>query len=78
VVAEIGNAGSETLYLHQDVSLEESWPGVIEATERRFGCLDVLVANAGIGIWCSGIEMSLVDWRRQPAVNLDGGFLSVK
>ena len=78
VVAEIGSAGGEAVYLHQDVSLEESWPGVIEATERRFGRLNVMVANAGIGIMCKAVEMSLADWRRQTAVNLDGVFLSVK
>jgi NAD(P)-dependent dehydrogenase (short-subunit alcohol dehydrogenase family) len=78
LVDTIGTAGGEAVYLHQDVSLEESWPGVIEASERRFGRLDVMVANAGIGILCKAIEMSLVDWRRQTAVNLDGVFLSVK
>jgi NAD(P)-dependent dehydrogenase (short-subunit alcohol dehydrogenase family) len=78
VVAEIGSAGGEALYHHQDVSLEESWPGVIQATERRFGRLDVMVGNAGIGILCKAVEMSLADWRRQTAVNLDGVFLSVK
>jgi NAD(P)-dependent dehydrogenase (short-subunit alcohol dehydrogenase family) len=36
------------------------------------------VANAGIGIMCKAVEMSLADWRRQTAVNLDGVFLSVK
>jgi NAD(P)-dependent dehydrogenase (short-subunit alcohol dehydrogenase family) len=51
---------------------------VIEATEQRFGRLNVMVANAGIGILCKAIEMSLADWRRQTAVNLDGVFLSVK
>ena len=51
---------------------------MIEATKRRFGRLDVMVANAGIGIMCKAVEMSLADWRRQTAVNLDGVFLSVK
>src|SRR5258708_26702672 len=37
-----------------------------------------MVANAGIGIMCKAVEMSLADWRRQTAVNLDGVFLSVK
>jgi NAD(P)-dependent dehydrogenase (short-subunit alcohol dehydrogenase family) len=78
VVEEIGGAGGEAIYLHQDVSLEESWPDVIEAIERRFGRLDVMVANAGIGIMCKAVEMSLADWRRQTAGNLDGVFLSVK
>lgn len=78
VVDKIGSAGGEAMFLHQDVSLEESWPGTIDAAERRFGRLDVMVANAGIGILCKAIEMSLADWRRQTAVNLDGVFLSVK
>src|ERR1700738_4493707 len=78
VVDKIGGAGGEAIFLHHDVTLEESWPGIIEAAERRFGWLDVMVANAGIGILCKAIEMSLADWRRQTAVNLDGVFLSVK
>jgi NAD(P)-dependent dehydrogenase (short-subunit alcohol dehydrogenase family) len=78
IVEQIGSAGGEAIFLHQDVSLEEGWPEIIEATERRFGRLDVMVANAGIGILCKAIEMSLADWRRQTAVNLDGVFLSVK
>ena len=78
VVDKIASVGGEAVYLHQDVSLEESWPEVMEATERRFGRLDVMVANAGIGILCKAVEMSLADWRRQTAVNLDGVFLSVK
>ncbi len=76
VVARIGSTSA--VFLHQDVSLEESWPSVIEAAERGFGRLDVMVANAGIGIMCRAVEMSLADWRRQTAVNLDGVFLSVK
>ena len=46
---------------------------------KRYGRLDVLVSNAGIGIAVPSItEMSLEDWRRQTAINLDGVFLSVK
>jgi len=78
VVDKISGAGSEAIYLHQDVTLEETWPGIIEATEQQFGRLDVMVANAGIGILCKTVDMSLADWRRQTAVNLDGVFLSVK
>jgi NAD(P)-dependent dehydrogenase (short-subunit alcohol dehydrogenase family) len=78
VVDAIRGAGGEAVYRHQDVSLEEGWPEVIEAAEKGFGRLDVMVANAGIGILCNAVEMSLADWRRQTAVNLDGVFLSVK
>jgi len=78
LVERIAGAGGEAVFLQQDVSLEENWPEVIQAAEWRFGHLDVMVANAGIGIMCRAVEMSLADWRRQTAVNLDGVFLSVK
>src|SRR5436190_2994903 len=78
VVGKIAAAGGEAVCLHQDVSIEEDWPRVIEATERHFGHLNVMMANAGIGILCKAIEMSLADWPRQIAVNLDGVLLSVK
>jgi NAD(P)-dependent dehydrogenase (short-subunit alcohol dehydrogenase family) len=78
LVDEIGGAGGEAIFLYQDVTVEETWPAIIDATLRRFGRLDVMVANAGIAILCPALEMSLADWRRQTAVNLDGAFLSVK
>jgi NAD(P)-dependent dehydrogenase (short-subunit alcohol dehydrogenase family) len=78
VVAAILAAGGAAHFLHQDVADEAGWPGVVEETERRYGRLDIVVANAGIGIWGSVFDMTLADWRRQTAVNLDGVFLSVK
>ncbi len=79
LVATIAAAGGRAVYLPHDVTSEESWHIVIGDIERRHGRLDILVSNAGIGIMCTSIvEMSLADWRRQTAVNLDGVFLSVK
>jgi NAD(P)-dependent dehydrogenase (short-subunit alcohol dehydrogenase family) len=65
------------IYLHHDVAEEDGWPAVIAAAEK-FGRLDIMVANAGIGIMGNIVEMSLKDWRRQMAINVDGVFLSVK
>jgi NAD(P)-dependent dehydrogenase (short-subunit alcohol dehydrogenase family) len=65
------------VYLHHDVSDEAGWPAVIAAA-AGFGRLDILVANAGIGIMGPAIDMSLADWRRQMAINVDGVFLTVK
>jgi NAD(P)-dependent dehydrogenase (short-subunit alcohol dehydrogenase family) len=79
VVAGIKKAGGEAVFLHQDVTSEPRWAEVVGEIERRFGRLDVLVSNAGIGIGAASIvDMSLADWRRQTAINLDGVFLSVK
>lgn len=78
VAGDIRESGGEAVYLHQDVTLEQRWGEVIAETEKRFGRLDVMVANAGIAIRMPIIDMTLADWRRQQAVNLDGVFLSVK
>jgi NAD(P)-dependent dehydrogenase (short-subunit alcohol dehydrogenase family) len=75
-----GSALAEAIggvYLHHDVTEEDGWSTVIAAAER-FGRLDIMVANAGIGIMGNVIDMSLKDWRRQMAINVDGVFLSVK
>lgn len=36
----IVNAGGEAIFLHRDLSRPESWPGIIDHTERRFGRVD--------------------------------------
>jgi NAD(P)-dependent dehydrogenase (short-subunit alcohol dehydrogenase family) len=79
LVAAIKKAGLEAVFLHQDVTSEARWVEVVTEVEKRFGRLDILVSNAGIGISVPSIvDMSLEDWRRQTAINLDGVFLSVK
>lgn len=78
VVAGIIKAGGEAEYLRHDVTQEEEWVSVIAAIRARHGRLDILVNNAGIGIGGPITEMTLADWRRQTAINLDGVFLGVK
>src|SRR5689334_548094 len=79
LASSITAAGRQVIYVRHDVTDETQWQQVLAEIERRHGRLDILVANAGIGIMCTSIaEMSLADWRRQTAVNLDGVFLSVK
>jgi NAD(P)-dependent dehydrogenase (short-subunit alcohol dehydrogenase family) len=84
VLTDIDDAAGSALaqeiggvYLHHDVADEDGWPAVIAAAEK-FGRLDIMVANAGIAIMGSAIDMSLKDWRQQMAINVDGVFLSVK
>jgi NAD(P)-dependent dehydrogenase (short-subunit alcohol dehydrogenase family) len=76
--AEITTAGGKARFLQQDVTLEERWPDVMKATHDAFGRLDILVANAGIAIAGPLETMTLQDWRRQQAINVDGVFLSVR
>ena len=78
VVERILKTGGKARYLHLDVRDEAAWPGVIAEAEQNFGRLDIMVANAGIGIMSPIETMTLADWQRQQAINLDGVFLSVK
>jgi len=79
VVARITRAGGKAVFLEQDVTSEERWVEIVAEIGKRFGRLDVLVSNAGIGIAVPSIvDMTLADWRKQNAINLDGVFLSVK
>jgi len=70
--------GGEARFLRHDVTDETSWAGAVRAAVEAFGRLDILVNNAGISLAKPLGEMTLVDWRRLMAVNLDGVFLGTR
>jgi NAD(P)-dependent dehydrogenase (short-subunit alcohol dehydrogenase family) len=78
VVDRITKAGGKAHYLRHDVRDEAAWPGIVADAEKQYGRLDIMVANAGIGIMSPIATMTLADWQRQQAINLDGVFLSIK
>jgi NAD(P)-dependent dehydrogenase (short-subunit alcohol dehydrogenase family) len=77
-VDAIRAAGGQAAYLPQDVTDEVLWIQTIAAIKEQFGRLDILVNNAGIGIGGPITEMTLADFRRQQAINVEGVFLGVK
>ncbi len=82
--AEINETGGEALFVRLDVTQEESWRGAVEAAVARFGTLNVLVNNAGIGGVRSGEgpmlleDAAVEDWDRVMDVNAKGVFLGTK
>ena len=78
VAQAIAEAGGEAMYLHHDVAMESAWEQVVQTALDRFGRLDVLVNNAGIGWGGPPEEETLERWRRLMSVNLDGVFLGTK
>jgi NAD(P)-dependent dehydrogenase (short-subunit alcohol dehydrogenase family) len=69
--AEIGRGASGDVC---DVSDPTAVDRLVAATVERFGRLDLVVANAGIGGGAPVADTSDDLWRRIMAVNLDGAF----
>lgn len=77
--AEIVAGGGEAVSVPSDVADPEQVRGLVEAAIRRFGQLDVLVNNAGIGgDNVPAHELDLGTWDRILAVNLRGPFLCAR
>lgn len=70
--------GGTAAFRDQDVTNEDDWVALVDWILEEYGQLDVLVNNAGIIIMKSIDEMTLEDFRRQNAVNVDGVFLGIK
>jgi 3(or 17)beta-hydroxysteroid dehydrogenase len=70
--------GEAARFWKLDVTREEDWASVVDAVLATFGRLDVVVNNAGIGVVKDVEALSLEEWRRVHAVNLDGVFLGCK
>jgi 3(or 17)beta-hydroxysteroid dehydrogenase len=76
--AAIREGSGQADFVRLDVTSEQDWRTVAETMRRDFGGLDILVNNAGIILRGPSIEMSLQDWRRIEAVNVDGVFLGTR
>jgi len=61
-----------------DVTDEKAWQRVIADTLEHFGCLDVLVNNAGIVHVGTVEDTTLEDFQRVNAVHSEGTFLGCK
>ncbi|WAC25239.1 glucose 1-dehydrogenase [Blastomonas sp. SL216] len=70
--------GTQSLFVQQDVTLEEGWIEVCGRALDAFGGLDILVNNAGIALPGTIETQSLADWRRTMAINLDAVFLGTQ
>ncbi|MCR4429192.1 MAG: glucose 1-dehydrogenase [Caldiserica bacterium] len=75
---ELRKNGGEALYVRCDVSQEEQVKAMVEQTIQTFGRIDVLVNNAGVGIYKSILDASSQDWDLCLSVNLKGVFLCSK
>ena len=75
VQAEIEALGGQAARLLTDVGREADVVSLVADTMERFGRVDILINNAGIGIYGPLAETQVADWDRMMAVNARGPFL---
>ena len=68
----VGLAADRTLVHAADVSNLAAWENLLAVTTERFGGLDVLVNNAGVAEFGGLLDVSLEDYRKTMAINVDG------
>lgn len=78
VAAEIAAEGGEALTVDADVSDEAAVDAMFAKTIDSLGTVDIVVANAGIQSDAGIAEMTLEQWQRVLAVNLQGQFLCAR
>ncbi|WP_371530591.1 SDR family oxidoreductase [Streptomyces sp. NBC_01283] len=70
--ARIEQAGGEAAWVRTDVTRSADLNGLVELARDRFGRLDVLVSNAGVGPISPLDDLRVADWERMIDVNLKG------
>lgn len=75
VAADIGDAA---MYVHHDVTDEDSWAALVAATTERFGAPTVLVNNAGIARYQNLDQMPKEELLAHLSVNVVGPWLGTK
>lgn len=74
VTTEIRKRGGIAFPMQADISQPEQCERLFEAAEKEMGCVDVVVANAGIQQDAAFCDMTLEQWNKVINVNLTGQF----
>lgn len=70
--------GLQTSFMKTDVTKEDEVSRMVSETVQRYGRLDILFANAGIGSDGPTDELDALQWQRTIDINLTGVFLCNK
>lgn len=76
--AKVEGLGRRAPVAQLDVADLEHAADVIDGLADELGGLDVFVNNAGAGLWTPFVEVTLEEWRRVIAINLDGAFVGMQ
>ena len=74
LAAELGQA----IAVPADVTSSEEMAAAVDATTERFGGIDALVNNAGVGTSGALLEETLERWEETMRINLTGAFITTQ
>jgi NAD(P)-dependent dehydrogenase (short-subunit alcohol dehydrogenase family) len=75
---EITEKGGSALFIHSDISDPASVSSIFSEAGQTFNRLDILINNAGFGIWKSPESLTLEEWDSVLNTNLRGPFLCTR
>lgn len=78
VAAQIEKAGSKVLVVAADISQESDVEKLIHATQKEFGRIDVLINNAGAGLYATVSETTGDQMERIWRTNFMGTFYAIQ
>ncbi len=73
--SEIKANGGSSIAVAADVTSEHSVQNLVIETLKHFGKIDILINNAGVGVFSNVIDMKVDDYETMMNVNLKGVFL---
>jgi 3-oxoacyl-[acyl-carrier protein] reductase len=77
-VSKITAAGGSASAYRTDVSVASECETQVAETVSRYGCIDIAVNNAGVGLQKLALDVDLEDWERVLRINLTGSFLTAQ
>jgi len=75
VCREIESVGGEATVVRTDMSSEHEIKRLVKSAVERFGGLDIVVSNAGLGVFGPIEDTVTEDWDRVMAINARGPFV---
>lgn len=78
VAVELRDSGADAIAAQADVTSPEQAAAAIGAAVERFGHIDVLVNNAGVGDSAPLLDESLERWEETLRINLTGSFIATQ
>lgn len=78
LAAKIEEAGGQAIAVKADVSDEADIDAMFDTLVKRFGTVDIVVANSGLQKDAKFVDMTLADWNAVMNVNLTGQFMTAQ